>query len=125
MTASHTPKPDVRRAFLITGTYSSPDAVPASAFCEKAKEAIDDVFGLAISATAYNTPEYLHPFAVDVREQWMKLSDRDRQELGSKHPMLAAALLVFLRGSHEPHRQSASSPVGVGTQDSPALVDQR
>lgn len=101
MTQQFIPQADVRRHFLITGTYSSDQMVPVRDLQSAIEKVLVRSFAEPIKIMAYGTPKFHHPYAVDVREQLMKLTPSDFQDLNEKFPYLMTALLTFLRGAFE------------------------
>lgn len=102
MTQHFIPQADIRRHFLVTGTYSSDQAVPMRDLQTAVERVLMRSFAEPIQIMAYGTPKYHHPYAVDVREQLMKLTPADFQELNEKFPYLMTALLTFFKGAFEP-----------------------
>lgn len=123
MTQQFQPQPDVRRHFLITGTYSSDGYVNVRDFQSAIEKVLMRSFAEPLKIMAYNTPRFHHPYAVDLREQYLKLTPGEMSSLTEQFPGLVTSLITFFKGAfeHENHTpalvveeaQDSSSPFGV------------
>lgn len=108
MTQQFIPQADVRRHFLITGTYSSDQMVPVRDLQSAIEKVLMRSFAEPIKIMAYGTPKFHHPYAVDVREQVQRLTPEEFEELNTKFPYLMTALMTFFRGAFEPEPKNVT-----------------
>ena len=108
MTQQFIPQADVRRHFLVTGTYSSDQAVPPRDLQSAIEKVLMRSFAEPVQIMAYGTPKYHHPYAVDVREQVQRLTPEEFEELNTKFPYLMTALMTFFRGAFEPEPKNVT-----------------
>lgn len=111
MTQTHQIKADVRRHFVITGTYKAEDHVSSAQLQGAVERALMGAFAEPIQIAAYGTPKYHHPYAVDVREQVLKLTPEEFERLTNEFPHLMVALMTFFRGAFEPEEPSVAGAV--------------
>jgi hypothetical protein len=98
MTSQHVPMADIRRHFLITGTYTADGYVPTVNLTRGVEKALQGSFAEPQQIMAYNTPRFHHPYSVDLREQYMNLKKEQIEELTQRFPALMTSLIVFLQG---------------------------
>jgi hypothetical protein len=98
MTSQHVPASDVRRHFLITGTYVADGYVPVVNLTHGVEKALLGAFAEPQRIMAYNTPRFHHPYAVDLREQYINLKREQIQDLTERFPGLMTSLVTFLQG---------------------------
>jgi hypothetical protein len=98
MTSQHVPASDVRRHFLITGTYVADGYVPTVDLTHGVEKALTRAFAEPQHIMAYNTPRFHHPYAVDLREQYINLKKEQIEELTQRFPALMTSLITFLQG---------------------------
>lgn len=101
MTQQFIPQADVRRHFLITGTYSAEQGVPIRDLQSAVEKVLMRSFAEPLKIMAYGTPKFHHPYAVDVREQFMKLTPEEFEYLNDRFPYLMTAMLTFFKGAFE------------------------
>lgn len=106
------PAVDKRRHFLITGTYSSGEtAVPNRDLQSAVEKTLMRAFAEPMQIMTYTTPRFHHPYAVDLREQYMKLSQEEMAALISHFPHLMTSLMTFLQGAFEPEPKKVTVEV--------------
>jgi len=111
MTQRFVPAMDLRRHFLVTGTYSSDEAVPPRDLQSAVEKVLMRSFAEPLKIMAYGTPRFHHPYAVDVREQVLKLTPEEFKELNEKFPYLMTALLTFFKGAFVDEAPNATAAV--------------
>jgi hypothetical protein len=102
------PNVDIKRHFLITGTYTSDSAVPSRDFQTAIEKVLMRSFAEPVQIMAYGTPKFHHPYAVDLREQYMKLSEDELRALTEHFPHLMTSLITFLQGAFVPEKPATT-----------------
>lgn len=102
------PAVDTRRHFLVTGTYSSDQAVPSRDLQSAIEKTLMRAFAEPMQIMAYSTPKFHHPYAVDLREQYMKLKEEELKALINHFPHLMTSLMTFLQGAFMPEKPAST-----------------
>ena len=102
------PSADIRRHFLVTGTYTSDQTVPSRDFQTAIEKVLMRSFAEPVQIMAYGTPKFHHPYAVDLREQYMKLSQDELRALTEHFPHLMTSLITFLQGAFVPEKLAST-----------------
>ena len=102
MTDRYQPQVDVRRHFLVTGTYTAEQFVNVRELTDALEKTLRNNFADPQQIMAYNTPKFHHPYAVDLREQYIKLSKDELAALTAHFPHLMTSLITFLQGAFVP-----------------------
>lgn len=126
MTQQHNMRPDVRRHFIVTGTYTSSEFVNVRDFQAAIEKVLLRSFAEPVQIMAYNTPKFHHPYAVDLREQYLKLSKEELTALIEHFPHLMTSLITFLKGAFVDESGNSTPAVEAAIPSSaPVVQDQR
>ena len=106
MTQQYGIQSDVRRHFVVTGTYIADESVSSAAIHRAIEKTLIEHFADPVQIMTYGTPKYHHPYAVDVRQQFTQLTPEQFEELSQNYPYLMTALLTFVKGAFVPEISS-------------------
>lgn len=88
------------RHILVTGTYTSLEAIPSKTMTEGIKDVIVSNEGDPIALMSYTTGYPMSPVECGLKDAWLALTNEQRHNVSESYPELHRAIFLLMMGHH-------------------------